>query len=218
MRDDRFHLYDVQNGQDVSVLISDYLPVADVNDFDVSDNGTMVVMNGFDDLKLIDVLHNQLLGTLPMFNQTMNICQISPAGEYVYVYTNDKYRIYRFSGGTFTEIFNRDSFGFILSKFIADQPDKVLLILTVKYEIYNLVTGSTEFTASTINSFQDISIDFNDYLIMIDDGNFYKIFNIKTGDFIKSIIRNIDYSSPHLTYLHGHTLFNGTGSRMTFLE
>lgn len=218
IRDDRFHLYNVTNGQDVSISISDYLPVANVNDFDVSDIGTMAVMNGFDNLKLIDVVHNQLLGTLPMFNYTLNICQISPDGEYVYVYTDDKYRIYRFSGGKFTEVFNTGSFGFISLKFIADHPGKILMILTGKYEIYNLVTGNTEFSASLDESFQEYRIDFNDYLLMTDDDNFFKIYDINTGTVTKLIIHNIDYSNPHYTYLHGHTLLNGSGNWMTFQE
>ncbi len=212
MRDNRFHLYNVTNGQDLSVLISDFLPVADVNDFDVSDNGRMTVMNGFSNLKLIDVVHNQLLGTLSMTNGTLNQCQISGAGDYVYVYTEYKNRIYRFSGGTFTEIFNIGDVGFSTLEFMADQPDKVVLIRPTGYDIYNLVTKSTELSVP-FPGFMEFSVDYNDYQIMTEDDNFYKIYDLNTGTLVKSIIHN---STSHFTYLHSHTIFHGAGRWMTF--
>jgi hypothetical protein len=215
IRDDRFHLYNVINGQDISVLISDFLPVANAWDFDVADNGTMAVMNEFDDLKLIDVVHNQLLGTLPFYNGTLNKCQISPTCAYVYVYTEYKNRIYRISGGTFTEVFNTIDVGFNSLTFIADEPDKVLLIRPGKYEIYNLVTGSIEFSAPYTSS-QGLSIDFNDHLILSENETNFQIYDLYSGAVLKSIVHNLDYSNYHQTYLHGHTLFNGSGSRMTF--
>ncbi len=215
LHDDRFHLYNVETGQDISILVSDYLPVNGVGRFDVSDIGTMVVMNDFEDLKLIDVVHDQLLGTIEMFNYTENICQISPGGDYVHVYTNDKNRIYRYSGGTFTEVYNTGSFGFDFLRFIPDQPGKILLILTGGYEIYNLVMGTSEYSASWISPFQEISIDFNDYQIMTHDDNYYKIYELNTGTVVKSIIHNI-YSK--FTYLNRHTLYHGSGSWLKFQE
>jgi hypothetical protein len=217
IRDNRFHLYNVTNGQDNSVLISDFLPVANAWAFDAADNGTMAIMNGFNDLKLIDVVHNQLLGTLPMTNGTLNLCQISPTGEYIYVYTEYKNRIYRFSGGTFTEVFSTGDVGFSTLEFMADQPDKVVLIRPTGYDIYNLVTHSTEFSAP-FTPFMEFSIDYNDHLIMTEDDNYFKIYDINTGAVIKSIVHNLDYASYHSTFLHGHTMFNGIGSRMTFRE
>ena len=214
---DRFHLYNVSTRQDISILISDYLPVANVNEFDVSDNGTMVVMNSFTNLKLIDVIHNQLLGTLPMFNFTLNECQVSSTGEYIFAYTDDKPRIYRYSGGTFTQVYDTTDFAFNMMKFVADQPDKVLLFLRTGYELYNLVTGNVEVNVP-LGLGQDISIDFNNYLILSEEGNFYKVYDIYTGTVVKSIVNNFDYSNIQYSFLHRHTMFNGDGRQMTFRE
>jgi hypothetical protein len=214
---DRFHLYNVSNRQDISLLISDYLPVANVNEFDVSDNGTMVVMNSFTNLKLIDVIHNQLLGTLEMFNYTLNECQISPTGEYIFVFTDDEPRIYKYSVGTFTQVYDTTDFAFNMMKFVADQPGKVLIFLRDRYELYNLVTGNVEFSVPLALG-QDNSIDFNNYMILGADENFYKIYDLNTGAVIKSIVDNVDYGNAQLTFLHGHTMFNGDGRWMTFLE
>lgn len=214
LRSDRFHLYNVVTQQDISIFISDFLPVAAVNDFDVSDIGTITVMNDFDSLKLIDVLNNHLLGTLPMSNYTLNLCQISPEGEYVYVFTEYKYRVYRYSGGTFTEVFNIGATGFNSLKFIADQSGKVLLIRQGRYEIYDLVSGSTLFSASLMPA-HEICIDFNEGLILTTEEYFLRIQEISTGTVLKSIVHNIDYANPHKTMLHGYTLFNGIGRWMT---
>jgi len=212
---DRFHLYNVLTRQDISVLISDYLPVSNVEEFEVSDNGTMIVMNSSTNIKLIDVVHNQLLGTLPLFNYTLYECQISPTGEYIFDFTDDAPRIYRYSGGTFTQVYDTTDFGFTSLTFIADQPEKVLLLLRTGYEIYNLATGSVEFSAPIVLG-EDISIDFNNYLILSEEEDSYKIFDINTGTVVKSIVNNFDYSNAQLTFLHGHTMFNGDGRRMTF--
>jgi hypothetical protein len=65
---------------------------------------------------------------------------------------------------------------------------------------------------------QDNSIDFNNYMILGADENFYKIYDLNTGAVIKSIVDNVDYGNAQLTFLHGHTMFNGDGRWMTFLE
>ncbi len=217
LRNDRFHLYNVATRQDISILISDFLPIATVNDFEVSDNGTIAVMNDFDNLKLIDVLNNKLLGALPMYNFTLNLCQISPQGDYVYVYTESKNRIYKFSGGTFTEVFNTGETGFNSLKFVADQYGKVLLIRPGKYEIYDLVAGNITFSAP-LPSYLEISIDFNVGLILTEEEYGYKIYDIGSGMVVKSIGHYIDYSNYHKTSLHGRTLLNGIGRWMTFTE
>jgi hypothetical protein len=212
---DRFHLYDVTTGQDVSVLISKYLPVSSVNEFVVSDIGTMAVVNDFDDLRLIDVVHDQLLGTLTFTNGTYNLCQISSTGEYVYVFTEYKNRVYRFSGGSFTEVFNINDTEFCSLSFMADQPAKILLSLTGGMKIFNLVTGITEFTAPSVPLFLEYHVDYNDYLVLIQDDDFIKIYDINSGAVVASVVHNIDYANPHYNYLHGHTLFNGIGRWMT---
>ena len=218
MKDDRFHLYDVVTRQDVSVAISDFLTVSNVNDFDVSDAGTICVMNGFSSLKLIDVLHNLLIGTLQFTNGTLNLCQISSTGTYVFVYTESKYRVYHFTGSTFSEVYNTDAVGFVSLKFIADEPDKALILRTAGYDIYNLATGIPEFSAPWGNSSGHISIDFNDYRMLLEGETDYHIYDIRTGAVVKVLVHNIDYANPHETWLHGHTLFNGLGARMTFQE
>lgn len=214
---DRFHLYDVLTRQDISVLISDYLPVANVNEFDVSDNGTMVVMNSFSNLKMIDVVHNQLLGTIQMIGYTLNECQVSSTGKYIFLFMDDIPRIYRYSGGAFTQVYDTTSFGFISLKFVADQPDKVLLFLRTGYQLYNLANGSVEANVPLILG-QGTSIDFNNYLILSEEGNFYKVYDITTGTVVKSLVNTYDYSNVQYSFLHKHTLFNGDGRWMTFRE
>lgn len=100
---------------------------------------------------------------------------------------------------------------------MADQPDKALFIRPGGYDIYNLVTQSVEFSAS-YTSFQELRVDFNNDLIMTVDDNVFKIIEMYTGAVLKSIIHNYDSGNYHETYLHGHTLFNGAGSWMTFQE
>lgn len=218
LKDDRFHLYDVSTRQDISVAITNFLPVANVYDFDVSDAGTICVMNEFSNLKLIDVINNQLLGTLQMTNGTLNVCQISSTGTYVHVYTEYKNRVYRFSGGTFSEVYYNVGAGFISLKFIADQPDKALIVRSAGYDICNLVTGIPEFSAPWGNASGEISIDFNDYLMLLEGESNTHVIDIRTGQVVKVLVHNMDYANPHKTWLHGHTLFNGLGARMTFLE
>ena len=140
--------------------------------------------------------------------------QISPDGKYVHVRTDFKYRIYRCANGVFTMVFQADEVGFSTIKFMADQPDKAVLIRTEGFEIYNLVTMTTEFSAPFTSSFQEIFIDFNDNLIMTYDENFFKFYNLYTGTVVKTMIHGM---STHV-YLHGHSLFYDKGSRMTFQE
>jgi len=216
LRGDRFHLYDVSSRQDISIAISDFLPLANVNDFDVSDNGTMAVMNGFSSLKLIDVIHNQLLGTLPMSNYTLNIIQMSADGNYVHVYTEDKHRIYRFSNGTFTEVYNHAGFDFSSMQFIPDQPGKVLLFVSDKYQIYNLITSAVELELNCPPFGQAPQVDFNDDLLMITDEHYMHFYDLMSGTQVKSIVFHINSGLYHKTYLHKHSLYNGIGTKMTF--
>ena len=86
-----------------------------------------------------------------------------------------------------------------------------------KYEIYNLDSGSIEFSALYTSS-QELSINHNDHLILSENETFFQTDNLYSGAVITSIVYNPDYSNYHQKYLHWHTLFNGTGSRMTFRE